>query len=370
MIARGGARARPVLRHQPLAGRHAHQLQDASRARSSACAPSRRWSSDGTFERMTKKEVLGITREREKLEKSLGGIKSMSELPGAVFIVDAEQGAHRGHRGAQARDPDRRDRRHQLRSGPDRLRRSRATTTRSARSSCSPARSPTPAIARPARSAARARRSQRRGARARASGEAADHPRRRRAATGRASRSRRAGAASCRARSGRDARRRSAASAGHSFTRRDPSQRTERMAEITAHDDQGPARAHRRRHGRLQEGARRVRRRHGEGDRVPAQEGPRRRPPRRRAASPPRARSPRTSTAAASACCVEVNCETDFVARNRRLQTLRQATSRCRSPAIEPARTSREDEIPAAVVEKEREIRLEQAEAVGQAARR
>jgi len=43
---------------------------------------------DGTFERMTKKEVLGITREREKLEKALGGIKSMGELPGAVVIVD------------------------------------------------------------------------------------------------------------------------------------------------------------------------------------------------------------------------------------------------------------------------------------------
>ena len=45
-------------------------------------------STDGTFERMTKKEVLGITREREKLEKALGGIKNMGELPGAVFIVD------------------------------------------------------------------------------------------------------------------------------------------------------------------------------------------------------------------------------------------------------------------------------------------
>src|SRR4051812_20826540 len=45
-------------------------------------------STDGTFERMTKKEVLGITREREKLEKALGGIKAMSELPGAVFIID------------------------------------------------------------------------------------------------------------------------------------------------------------------------------------------------------------------------------------------------------------------------------------------
>ena len=45
-------------------------------------------STDGTFERMTKKEVIGLTREREKLEKALGGIKDMGELPGAVFIVD------------------------------------------------------------------------------------------------------------------------------------------------------------------------------------------------------------------------------------------------------------------------------------------
>jgi small subunit ribosomal protein S2 len=45
-------------------------------------------STDGTFERMTKKEVIGLTREREKLEKALGGIKAMGELPGAVFIID------------------------------------------------------------------------------------------------------------------------------------------------------------------------------------------------------------------------------------------------------------------------------------------
>jgi small subunit ribosomal protein S2 len=45
-------------------------------------------STDGTFERMTKKEVIGLTREREKLEKALGGIKEMGDLPGAVFIVD------------------------------------------------------------------------------------------------------------------------------------------------------------------------------------------------------------------------------------------------------------------------------------------
>jgi len=43
---------------------------------------------DGTFTRMTKKEVLFLTRERTKLEKSLGGIKNMTTLPGAVFVVD------------------------------------------------------------------------------------------------------------------------------------------------------------------------------------------------------------------------------------------------------------------------------------------
>jgi small subunit ribosomal protein S2 len=45
-------------------------------------------STDGTFERMTKKEVIHISREREKLERALGGIKNMKELPGAVFIID------------------------------------------------------------------------------------------------------------------------------------------------------------------------------------------------------------------------------------------------------------------------------------------
>jgi small subunit ribosomal protein S2 len=43
---------------------------------------------DGTFERLPKKEVLELTRELEKLEKSLGGIKNMTRLPGAMFVVD------------------------------------------------------------------------------------------------------------------------------------------------------------------------------------------------------------------------------------------------------------------------------------------
>jgi small subunit ribosomal protein S2 len=46
---------------------------------------------DGTFEKLTKKEVLLITRERVKLEKNLGGIKDMAKLPGAVFIIDIKK---------------------------------------------------------------------------------------------------------------------------------------------------------------------------------------------------------------------------------------------------------------------------------------
>lgn len=43
---------------------------------------------DGTFARLTKKEVLERRREREKLERSLGGVKSMASLPDAIFVID------------------------------------------------------------------------------------------------------------------------------------------------------------------------------------------------------------------------------------------------------------------------------------------
>ncbi len=45
---------------------------------------------DGTFESLSKKEVLGLRREMEKLERSLGGIKDMGALPDALFIIDIE----------------------------------------------------------------------------------------------------------------------------------------------------------------------------------------------------------------------------------------------------------------------------------------
>ncbi|MFA6034853.1 MAG: 30S ribosomal protein S2, partial [Myxococcota bacterium] len=44
--------------------------------------------SDGTFQKLTKKEVARFESEREKLQKNIGGIKDMAKLPGAIFIID------------------------------------------------------------------------------------------------------------------------------------------------------------------------------------------------------------------------------------------------------------------------------------------
>jgi small subunit ribosomal protein S2 len=46
---------------------------------------------DGTFQKLPKNEVLMLTRERQKLERNLGGIKDMSRLPGAVFVIDTKK---------------------------------------------------------------------------------------------------------------------------------------------------------------------------------------------------------------------------------------------------------------------------------------
>jgi small subunit ribosomal protein S2 len=43
---------------------------------------------DGSLERMSKKEGLGIQRELQKLQRSLGGIKDLQALPDALFIID------------------------------------------------------------------------------------------------------------------------------------------------------------------------------------------------------------------------------------------------------------------------------------------
>ncbi|WP_186297591.1 30S ribosomal protein S2 [Sedimenticola selenatireducens] len=43
---------------------------------------------DGTIERFNKKEALGLRREMEKLDRSLGGIKDMNGLPDVLFVID------------------------------------------------------------------------------------------------------------------------------------------------------------------------------------------------------------------------------------------------------------------------------------------
>jgi small subunit ribosomal protein S2 len=46
---------------------------------------------DGSLEKYTKKEALMLTREREKLERNIGGIKDMNDRPAALFVIDPKK---------------------------------------------------------------------------------------------------------------------------------------------------------------------------------------------------------------------------------------------------------------------------------------
>lgn len=46
---------------------------------------------NGTFDLLPKKEVAGLEKELEKLEKNLGGIKNMDRIPDAIFVVDPKK---------------------------------------------------------------------------------------------------------------------------------------------------------------------------------------------------------------------------------------------------------------------------------------
>ena len=48
---------------------------------------------DGSFEGMTKKEIAALMKEKVKLEKNLGGIKDLKELPGLIFVIDTRKEA-------------------------------------------------------------------------------------------------------------------------------------------------------------------------------------------------------------------------------------------------------------------------------------
>ncbi len=50
-----------------------------------------RMSEDGTFDVLPKKEVIELKKEWEKLEKNLGGIKNMTRIPDAIFVVDPKK---------------------------------------------------------------------------------------------------------------------------------------------------------------------------------------------------------------------------------------------------------------------------------------
>ncbi len=50
-----------------------------------------RMSEDGTFDVLPKKEVVQLRKEWEKLEKNLGGIKNMTRIPDAIFVVDPKK---------------------------------------------------------------------------------------------------------------------------------------------------------------------------------------------------------------------------------------------------------------------------------------
>lgn len=46
---------------------------------------------DGTFDNLTKKEVSKLIKEKARLEKNLGGIKEMKDLPGMIFVIDTRK---------------------------------------------------------------------------------------------------------------------------------------------------------------------------------------------------------------------------------------------------------------------------------------
>jgi len=52
-----------------------------------------RMENDGTFNALTMKEISLLEKQKEKLEKNLGGIKDMKELPGAIFVIDTKKEA-------------------------------------------------------------------------------------------------------------------------------------------------------------------------------------------------------------------------------------------------------------------------------------
>ena len=58
---------------------------------SAACASSARWSGPARLDYLPKKEAIRLRREREKLERNLGGIQDLERVPDAVFVIDTKK---------------------------------------------------------------------------------------------------------------------------------------------------------------------------------------------------------------------------------------------------------------------------------------
>ena len=90
VVAEQAHAGRHALRQPALAGRHAHQLPDRLQA---AGAPqgARGPRADRRAGQPSKKEQLVLSREKAKLERSLGGIRDMKKVPSAIWIVDTKK---------------------------------------------------------------------------------------------------------------------------------------------------------------------------------------------------------------------------------------------------------------------------------------
>ena len=64
---------------------------DTIRARVQRLKDLEKMQEDGTFDVLPKKEVILLKKEMEKLEKNLGGIKDMEEMPGVIFLIDPKK---------------------------------------------------------------------------------------------------------------------------------------------------------------------------------------------------------------------------------------------------------------------------------------
>ena len=73
-----------------MARRHAHQLRPSTK-RLQRLKELRDHGQTGGFEGRTKKEILMLTREKNKLERTLGGIRDMAKVPPAIWVVDTNK---------------------------------------------------------------------------------------------------------------------------------------------------------------------------------------------------------------------------------------------------------------------------------------